>query len=120
MLATKFTVVLSSVVLLARPAIAGGAGDRGDWFKSLKMPGTNESCCGVGDCLRADADWRDGQWWAVVHGKWRAVPQSKILASPFSIDGSAYVCAGSPPWTIGGFPPIEPPIYCFVPPNWNM
>jgi hypothetical protein len=95
------------------------AGGRGAWFESLKMPGSNASCCGVGDCHRTEAEWRDGQWWAIVNGNWLPVPDSRVLASPVSIDGSAYVCFGSPEWIIGGFG-MEPPIYCFVPPIWGM
>src|ERR1041384_1817226 len=77
------------------------AGDRSDWFKSLTMPGTKASCCGLGDCHRTDADWRKGQWWVFVSDEWRPVPQSKVLTSPHSIDGSAYVCTGAPSWPIG-------------------
>jgi hypothetical protein len=109
--------VLSTFV--AAGAVAAGAGDRGSWFESLKMPGTNASCCGAGDCNRTEADWRGGQWWAVVRGEWRPVPPSKVLASPASIDGAAYICTGSPAYTFNGFEP-DSPIYCFVPPIWGM
>lgn len=97
---------------------AAQAGDRGEWFKSLKIPGTKASCCDIADCQSTDADWRNGQWWAVVDEEWRPVPQSKVLTSPNSIDGDAYVCVGSPSWSFGGDPQFERPIYCFVPPNW--
>jgi hypothetical protein len=116
-ISVKMVARLSSALLAAACWSAALAGERGDWFKSLKMPGTKASCCDVGDCHATEADWRDGEWWAIVHGEWRVVPQSKILASPFSIDGAAYVCTGSPAWTIGE-PETKPPIYCFVPPNW--
>jgi hypothetical protein len=110
---------LSAVILMAGGCPAALAGDRGDWFKSLKMPGTKASCCDLGDCHATQADWREGQWWAVVNDEWRPVPQSQVLTSPHSIDGSAYVCNGSPSWSIGG-EPSKPPIYCFVPPNLPM
>jgi hypothetical protein len=106
---------LSSGLLVAGCASAALAGDRGDWFESLKMPGTKASCCDLADCHPADADWRSNQWWAFVDGEWQAVPQWKVLTSPHSIDGSAYICTGSYSWTIGG---KSTPIYCFVPPNW--
>jgi hypothetical protein len=109
---------IAALTVCAEPS--AHAGERGDWFKSLKMPGSKASCCDAGDCHRTDADWRRGQWWAVVNGEWRAVPQTKVLESPASIDGEAYVCNGTPNWTVGGFPPMEPPIYCFVPPTWGM
>lgn len=76
---------------------------RSSWFQSLRMPGTNASCCGVGDCHRTEADWRAGRWWAVVNKKWREIPHKSVLTHPTSIDGSAYVCAGSPTWSISGF-----------------
>jgi hypothetical protein len=107
---------LSSALLAASFCSAIAAGDRDEWFESLKMPGTNASCCDLADCESTDADWRNGEWWAVVDGKWRPMPQSRVLTNPRSIDGAAYVCTGSPGWRVGG--PVEPPIYCFVPPNW--
>jgi hypothetical protein len=109
-----------ALVLLAASCSASIAADRNDWYKSLKMPGTNASCCEIADCHSTDADWRNDQWWVVINGKWQRVPDAKVLASPPSIDGSAYVCLGTPSWSFGGPPPTEPIIYCFVPPNWSM
>src|SRR5262245_26353770 len=112
-----------AIMMMALPTIlfsVGGAdatGDRGAWFRSLRVPGMKASCCDVADCQSTDANWRGGQWWAVVGGRWRPVPNEKVLKSPRSIDGSAYVCSGAPSWNVGG---TEPPIYCFVPPNWPM
>ena len=94
------------------------AGDRGEWLRGLKMPGTVASCCDIADCERTDSDWRDGQWWAVVDNIWRPVPPSKVLTDQPSLDGAAYVCVGAESWTIGA--PRERPIYCFVPPNCAM
>ena len=111
-------VSLSSAFLAANCWSAAQAGERSDWFESLKMPGTIASCCGLGDCHRADADWRKGQWWAVVDGEWRPVPKSQVLTSPPSIDGAAYVCTGTPSWAVDAPLPAKSPIYCFVPPNW--
>jgi hypothetical protein len=81
-----------------------------DWMRSLKRPGGEGSCCSLNDCLPTDAEWKDGQWWAIVRGKWMAIPADKVLASPISMDGEAWVCAGqsAPGWT--------PVLYCFVPP----
>jgi hypothetical protein len=93
------------------------AEDRSSWFQSLRVPSTKASCCDVSDCQRTEADWRGGHWWAVVDKKWREIPNKSVLTHPVSIDGSAYVCAGSPTWSISGLG-RDPPIYCFVPPNW--
>lgn len=113
-------VVALLVALTSTFGSTAQAGELGAWFRSLRMPGTNLSCCGLGDCHRTDADWRGGQWWAIVDGMWRAVPPSKVLTKPFSIDGAAYVCNGSPTFDIPGLEKARPPIYCFVPPSRAM
>ena len=99
--------------------------DRGAWFKSLKTP-QGGSCCDLSDCRQTQAKQNaDGSWVAIVNGKWRDIPPEKVLASPLSIDGEAYVC--NSPATPGGWGPnyggapmfIEPSegtIFCFVPP----
>ena len=108
--------MLAALVAFGAPQRAD-AGDRASWFQSLRVPGTNASCCDVGDCQRTEADWRAGHWWALIDKKWRAIPNESVLTHISSIDGSAYVCAGSATWSISGFG-RDPPIYCFVPPNW--
>ena len=69
-------------------ASAAAAEDRSAWFKSLVQPDTGYSCCDISDCRRAEANWRDGQWWAVVEGEWTPIPPQKEL-SKRSIDGDA-------------------------------
>jgi hypothetical protein len=96
------------VVILAGATGAGFAQDRGAWFKSLKQPVTGASCCDISDCRRADADWKDGQWWADVEGQWTPIPKEKELKKT-SIDGEAYVCSG-----------YGRKIFCFVPPVMSM
>ncbi len=93
--------------LAATTSIAPAA-DRGAWFKSLTQPDTGLSCCDISDCRRADADWKGGQWWAVVEGQWTAIPHEKELSKQ-SIDGDAYVCATP-----------SRHIYCFVKPAMAM
>ena len=97
---------LLSAFLLASLATAQGQ-DRASWFKSLKQPGTGVSCCDISDCKRAEADWRDGQWHAVVNGEWTPIPPEKELDKE-SIDGDAYVCS-SPTRRI----------YCFIKPDFG-
>ena len=91
-----------ALIVLVFPA---DAQDRGSWFKSLKQPGSGFSCCDISDCTRTEADWRGGQWWAVVSGEWTPIPRDKELDKQ-SIDGDAYVCS-SP----------NRRIYCFVRPD---
>ena len=107
---------LIALLTLSSPASAT-AGGRSAWFQSLRIPGSNASCCDVSDCHRTEAEWRARHWWAVVNEKWRMIPASSVLTQPASIDGSAYVCAGSSSWSISGFGG-DAPIFCFVPPNW--
>lgn len=76
------------------------------WMRSLKRPDTGTSCCNLNDCNPTDAEWRDGQWWAVLRGSWIPVPPEKVLASPLSLDGEAWLCASL----------SSPFVYCFVPP----
>ncbi len=97
---------LAPAVLIASVATAN-AQDRSSWFKSLKQPGTGISCCDISDCRRAEADWRDGQWHAVVEGEWTPIPPEKELDKE-SIDGDAYVCS-SPTRRI----------YCFIKPDFG-
>jgi hypothetical protein len=93
--------------LLVSHLPAAAEEDRGAWFKSLRQPDTGFSCCDISDCRRAEADWREGQWWAVVGGEWTAIPPDKELEKQ-SIDGEAYVCS-SPTRRI----------YCFVKPTFG-
>jgi hypothetical protein len=97
------SVLLGAFAFSSLPAKAEE--DRGVWFKSLRQPGTGYSCCDISDCRRTDADWRDGQWWAVVSGEWTPIPADRELEKQ-SIDGDAYVCS-SPTRRI----------YCFVRPT---
>jgi hypothetical protein len=110
----------TSVAILLAAAVPAAAGevnatplprtsaigqDRHAWFKSLTQPDTGVSCCDVSDCRRTDADWRNGQWWAKVDGAWTPIPHNKELNRQ-SIDGDAYVCAGT-----------TRTIFCFVKPD---
>lgn len=80
--------------------------DRGTWFKSLKQPGTDVSCCDISDCKRTDATWRKGQWFATDgDGGEVEIPPGRVIDKE-SIDGEAYVCLSS-----------TKKVYCFVKPS---
>ena len=111
---------------LAMPMLAEGETGRAEWFESLKTP-SGQSCCSLSLCRQTTAEWRgDTQgWWVLANGSWRPVPANKVLTSTRSIDGAAYLCAGSdsrgavdeeesPLWAI---PRVLGTIYCFVPPD---
>jgi len=86
-----------------------GHAENHDWYKNLKQPGTNYSCCngsadGVqGDC-RPTRAYRsdDGTWRALVDGRWTPVPPSVVLKT-LAPDGNSHICAGK-----SGM------IYCFI------
>ena len=70
-----------------------------DWYRELKQPGTNMSCCngtmnGIeGDCrpTRAYVD-DNGTWRALMDGKWTIVPPRTVLQS-LAPDGRSHICA---------------------------
>jgi hypothetical protein len=104
--------------MFAAAALApAAAGERGDWFRSLVRPGTKESCCDIADCMRTDAEWRQDQWWANVRGRWRPIPDDRVLSTPLSLDGEAYVCSADP--SNDDSRQVLPVIYCFIPPLMN-
>lgn len=87
------------------------AADRGEWFKSLQVPGTGYSCCDVADCHKTNAKFVGGHWYAAVpapDGPATEVPPDKVLRRPISIDGDAYICTNNN-W-----------IRCFIPPWMPM
>lgn len=97
-------VLLIGLALVVATAVK--AETKGEWFRSLTVPGTvNGSCCDEADCKPTKAEHRDGQWWAEVDGTMQPVPNERIVRNPVSYDGRAYVCV----W--GGV------ILCFIPPG---
>lgn len=121
-------VALAAVVMLCLPAGAQEQ-DRGAWFQSLKQPGSNLSCCDISDCRQTKAEWREGQWFAMVEEKWMPVPPERVLLKPHSIDGEAYVCntasrpAGEDYSPGIGIVPVGPStasILCFIPPTMGF
>jgi hypothetical protein len=112
------------VIFCAATALPAAANERRDWFDSLRQPGSGKSCCDIADCVRTDADWRNGGWWVEMRGHWVPVPPSAIVRDTASIDGSAYVCAAV--WPMGLARPLPAEmaiailrdgIFCFVPPD---
>lgn len=107
-----FILLIAAVHYATMPASADeehmlryhASADQDQWMRSLIRPDTGTSCCNLNDCSPTDAEWRDGQWWAVYRGEWRAIPPEKVLSKPFSMDGEAWLCA------------MERTVFCFVPP----
>ena len=68
----------------------------GDWYKSLRVPGTNISCCDISDCGRIDNDdWRTtSEGYEVrLSGQWVKVPDERVLTNSGNPTGAAVLCA---------------------------
>jgi hypothetical protein len=99
-------VIASAAVAQQLSAPLGPEGQRGqghaenhDWYQELKQPGTGYSCCngttgGIdGDCRPTRAYLTDdGQWRALIDGKWVLVPPRAVLKQ-LAPDGRSHVCA---------------------------
>ena len=86
-----------------------GHAENHDWYRELKQPGTNMSCCngttdGIeGDCRPTRAYIDDnGIWRALMDGKWIVVPPRVVLQS-LAPDGGSHICANR-----------SGTIYCFM------
>ncbi|MBI3198988.1 MAG: hypothetical protein HYZ40_16065 [Rhodospirillales bacterium] len=82
-----------------------------DWYRGLKQPFSGASCCNVskdgveGDCRPTRAYLGDdGQWRALLDGRWVPVPPRVVLDSRLNKDAiRSHICAGK-----SGI------IYCFI------
>lgn len=86
-----------------------GHAENHDWYQELKQPGTGFSCCngtinGIeGDCRPTRAYVTDeGQWYALLNGRWVPVPPRVVLRQ-LAPDGGSHICASK-----NGM------IYCFL------
>lgn len=88
-----------------------GHAENHDWYRGLTQPGTGSSCCngtkdGVeGDCRPTRAYLGDdGQWRALLDGRWIPVPPRAVLDSRLNKDAiRSHICAGR-----------SGVIYCFI------
>lgn len=86
-----------------------GHAENHDWYQDLKQPGTGLSCCNgtingaEGDCRPTRAYVNDeGQWYALLNGRWVPVPPRVVLRQ-LAPDGGSHICASK-----NGM------IYCFL------
>lgn len=79
-----------------------------DWFKSLKQPGTNISCCDETDCHRTEFEIKGNGYRAVVNGRWVDVPPAKVISDSKNPTGSAIVCHSK-------YATTSDEIFCFAP-----
>lgn len=122
--------MLGASPCFAHDMAAMGDVKRGEWFDKLKVPGTSGGCCNMKDCHQTWArQLSDHSWEAVMSdemgSRWVKVPEKKIVKSPLSIDGEAYLCHSegnkggmqySPEGGAYMAQPSQGLIYCFVPP----
>jgi hypothetical protein len=96
---TALFAAVSVFVFCLAPVWAGTSGGHGqghsefhDWYESLRIPGTNFSCCNDEDCrpTKSRMVGRDVQ--VIIDGEWVTVPPNKIVREP-SPDLGAHVCA---------------------------
>jgi hypothetical protein len=78
------------------------------WFQSLKIPGTQSSCCDLSDCHTVDYDIKGDHYRAFVEGEWVDIPNDKVLNNVGNPVGQGVACYAKYPDT-----PIR--LFCFVP-----
>lgn len=93
------------------PAGADSDSVVGQWFKSLKVPGSTASCCDVSDCR--PTDYRMGQEGYEVpwNNEWLKIPNQLVIKNKPNLVGRGVWCRGGE-----GEPLNSPPFTrCFVP-----
>ena len=134
---TKIAVAALVVGLLGLPVIAAAdpprpdehgysAGD-GDWFKSLKQPGSGMGCCSVADCRYVEYTIDQNGHYLIeprvmyddrfkgfpgAEKIWTTVPDNVVLHNKMNPTGHAVACYGLN-W-MDNLPSIGP-IFCFIP-----
>ena len=100
-LALAFVIATAAGLRAFAQVVTHGEGhaENHDWYRELKQPGTNMSCCngtmnGIeGDCRPTRAYIDDhGTWRALMDGKWIVVPPRVVLQS-LAPDGGSHICA---------------------------
>lgn len=88
------------------------AGERGKFYETWMRPDNrNYSCCNKQDCDYADAEFKDGHWYAKhlgEEGPRTLVPSSAVDKDRDAPDGAAHLCKRST------WPNVM--VYCFVAP----
>jgi hypothetical protein len=96
---------LSVPVVAAPPDGADPNSPLGNWYRSLKVPGTGQSCCNVTDCRPVDSAWIEGdRWHARIGDRVIDIPANRVLRRE-NPDGRGILCRSV--WAV----------LCFVPPS---
>jgi len=89
----------------APPDGADPNGPVGQWFQSLKQPGTGASCCSISDCRPVEYRLSPDGYEAFLDAKWVRIPDHTILHGHPNPIARAVLCRA----------PISGMILCFVP-----
>lgn len=112
-LAAWTLLIVSSVLYVAAMAARGQEmhqhshdGAAGRFYADWMMPDQpSTSCCNQQDCYPTEAQYRNGQWFAMQRetGQWVAVPPGKVETNRDNPDGRNHVCMSS-----------AGTVYCFI------
>ena len=80
-----------------------------DWYRHLRQPGTNRSCCSLRDCRPVPYKVVPTGVIMFVGGKWILVPRERLMESETPDDG-AHWCGIGESWD-------KPTTYCAVIPR---
>jgi hypothetical protein len=105
----QFSVLL--LWLVAPPPGADFDSFTSGWLRSLKVPGTGESCCGVADCRHFRVEWRNGGPAVEYGGVWLPIPDQAVIRGSDNPTGEDVTCV-APHWS-GGIP--DPRVLCYYP-----
>jgi hypothetical protein len=97
------SVLVTGLALMSAGSMAHQPGDEfGDWYRSLKVPGTegmvfgSTSCCTPEkDCQATNYETDGGHYWIKVEGERIQVPPDKILQRTDNPTGRAVACLSS-------------------------
>jgi hypothetical protein len=101
-------IIVLLVVAVGRAAPPDGADPNsavGQWFQSLKQPGTGASCCSIADCRPVEYRLSPDGYEAFLDAKWVRIPDHTILHGKTNPIDRAVLCRA----------PISGLILCFVP-----
>lgn len=82
----------------------------GVWFRSLRAPGTGESCCGIADCKNYPVRIIDEAYQARFGGEWLEVPKGAILSGEDNPTGDYITCIAADYYYDGN---LRPRVVCF-------
>jgi len=103
------TVLALSSAFPVPPLDVDAGGSMALWFRSLRQPGTDVSCCDEADCRQTIARRLGEEWVAQTpDGQWTMVPPALVLNDKAHPAGIAVLC-----WRPAAG------VVCFIPPRYG-